>query len=184
MTSRERTLVRTVVAVGLAGACAWGYARLVAARDSANDAAENLAESRALAAQIKARQSGGAAVALAGADEPNPSELIRRIESAAKAADLPPSAVERIEPAPLRQLDGAEEGLREKPTSVQLRGVTLKELFTFLHAAGGGGRESGLRLSDVRLTAPSPDDTGDRWQIEGTLTYLVRAATPTERPRD
>lgn len=175
MTTRERMLVRTAMAAALLGAVGWGYARLANARDAANDAAGSLAECRQLAAQIEARRG---AAPVAGTSEPQPGELVKRIESAAKIAEFPDSSIERIEPTPARRVPGENEDdtLREKPTIVQLRNVNLRQLFTFLHAAGGiGTGRPGLQLKDVRLTAPNMDDTTDRWSVEGTLTYLVRS---------
>jgi hypothetical protein len=181
MTPRERSLVRTAVAAALLGGVMWGYVRLTAARDAAAGAAASLAECRRLAAAVESRRGPGAVV-VAGAEEPRATELIKRIESAAKAAGFPQDGIERIQPGSPRRLSG-DDTLFEKPTDIQLRDVTLRQVFTFLHAVGGGGGagKPGLQLKDVRLTAPSPGDTGDRWSVEGTLTYLVRA--PEDGPR-
>jgi hypothetical protein len=63
--------------------------------------------------------------------------------------------------------------LLERPTVVQLRGVTLRQLFTFLHATATG--RSRLGLKQIRLSAPAAADTGDKWSVEATLAQLVRA---------
>ena len=180
MTARERMLVRSAVAAALLGAAAWGYARLDAARDAAASAAASLAECRRLAALVEARRGPGAVAA--GASEPRAADLVGRIEAAAKAAGLPEGGVESIQPGAARRV-ADDETLLEKPAVVTLNLISLRQLFTFLHALGGPGTgRPGLHVKDVRLTAPSADDTGDRWSVEGTLAYLVRE-TPGETGR-
>jgi hypothetical protein len=171
MTPRERSLVLAATGLGLAAAALFGSFRLVEARRTAQDAAASLADCRRLAAQITAQPSTAAEATPAGAREPEATEVVRRIEAAAKAGDFPPASIERIEPGPARRVDDGAGPLREKPIEVELRGVTLRQVFAFLHAAGTG--RPPLRLAEIRLSAPSPD-TGDTWAVRSTLTYLVR----------
>jgi hypothetical protein len=98
---------------------------------------------------------------------------------------LPAGAIERIEPAPARPVENgmSGRGLSEKPTIVQLRGVTLRQALTFFHAVAGAGRPS-LRLSQVRLTAASAGDASDRWAVESTLTYPVRSSKDDRGPNE
>jgi hypothetical protein len=43
-------------------------------------------------------------------------------------------------------------------------------------AANAAGRSaSGLRLRNIRLSAPRGEETADRWTVESTLTYMVYA---------
>ena len=178
MTSRERTLVLTTVAVALSGATLWGYTRLVEARDAANVAAADLAECRRLAALLGPSSAPDSSDnAPQDRPEDDDQDLTRRIESSARSAAVPEDAIERIEPAASQRLPDGK--LLERPSVVHLRGVTLRQVFTFLHAAvrvgGGDGARSPIGLTQVRLSAPAPADTGDRWSLEATLTEIVRA---------
>jgi hypothetical protein len=177
MTARERMLVGVTLAAALCGGMAVGAVRLAAAREAADAAAADLAECRRLAGTIESpRALSIARHADARAGDAG-TEVTRRVESAAKSAGLPAGAIERIEPAPVRPLENATGGGRgasEKPTTVQLRGVSLRQALTFFHVVAGAGRSS-LRLSQVRLTAAPADDANDRWAVESTLTYPMRS---------
>jgi hypothetical protein len=178
MTTRERMLVGVTLAAALCGGMALGAARLAAAREAANTAAADLADCRRLAGTIEALRGpsgSGAAARTHGADAG--AEVTRRVESAAKSAALPAGAIERIEPAPPRPVENGTggRGMSERPTVVQLHGVTLRQTLTFFHAVAGAGRPS-LRLNQVRMTAASAEDANDRWAVESTLSYLARPA--------
>ena len=95
--------------------------------------------------------------------------MSRRIEQAARAADFAEGSILRIEPEPARRIE--ETNYREVPTLLQLRHVTLQQMFTFLHALSS--ESSGLGVRDIVLSAPRGEETGDRWTIEATLTYIV-----------
>ena len=162
-------LALAVVAIGLAAL--WGYGRLVASRDRAAAAAAELADCRGFAdAIVAARRTPS----LAASDEPQ-TELNRRIERAAKAAKLPGGAVAKI---------GAERQARLDPQTVRrsrqvdLRGVTLRQAMTFLHALTAA--DPGLTVADLRLTAPldggTGGDAGDRWAVEANLAYQTADA--------
>jgi hypothetical protein len=187
MTPRERTLVIITLAFTLVGALVWGATRLIDARDAAAEAAVSLADCRKLAADIASRRG---APADPGVGVPQGAEVTRRVESAAKTAGFAPGSIERIEPAPVRPPVDAAAGkgqLGERPTVVQLRNVTLRQMFTFFRAVGGGGgggRRSSLQLRQVRLSAPSSEDTGGRWAVESTLTYPVFAAGGVDGSRE
>jgi hypothetical protein len=159
--------------------------RLVAARDAAASAAADLAECRRLAVAIESKRGPSNVLPANGRAADSGAEVTRRIEGAAKSAGLPAGAIERIEPAPVRPVEGeaGDRGISEKPTSVQLRGVTLRQALTFFHAVGGAGRPS-LRLSQLRLTAASPNDASDRWAVESTLTYPVRSGAADDPSRN
>jgi len=110
--------------------------------------------------------------AVAGSREVQATELSRRIEASARAAEMPDGALDQIEPQPPRRV--GDTPYRQTPTRVRLRGVTLQQLFTFLHAlAAEDASGPGLRLEALRLSAPRGEEAGDRWTAEATLTYLV-----------
>jgi hypothetical protein len=179
-TAKSR-MMAGVIAVALVAAVAWCSMRLADARASASAAGQDLADCRALAARIESLRR---LPAVAGAVELGAADLSRQIERAAKVADFPEGSVERIEPEPARRV--GETNYSEVATQVRLRRVTLRQVFTFLHAlcaadatpsatpANGAGRSaSGLRLRSIRLSAPRGEENADRWTVESTLTYMV-----------
>lgn len=157
----------------LIGTAFWSYTRLADARDAAVAAADDLASCRDLADQIESLRRRPA---LAGAREMRAEELTGRIERAAAAAHFDgDDSLDRIEPGPPRRLgDGP---YRETPTVVRLKRVTLRQLFTFLHAlAGDNGAGGGLHVRRVDLSAPRENESdADRWHVETTLAQLVYA---------
>ena len=167
MTRRETILVACAIMLGVVAAV-WSVFAFVDARSSAFTAAEDLAESRRLATRIEAGRGSGVSIS---ASAPKEAEIIRRIESAARTALLPETSIDRIEPGQLQRINDGQ--LIEKSTVVELKNVTLRQLFAFLHAMGTG--PGGLNLKQVRLSAPVAEDVGDRWSVESTLTYLVRS---------
>jgi hypothetical protein len=186
---RDRLLLAVIVA-GMLLALPWSYARLSGSRRAAVDAAEDLGACRELAARVAVLRERPA---VAEGHRLGDSDLHRRIAAAATLAAFPEGAVERIESEPSRRV--GETPYREDATRVHLRHVTLRELFTFLHAlaggpgssnggagAGDGGATasggSGLRVKSIRLSAPRGEETGDRWTVEAMLTYLVYDPKP------
>ena len=91
------------------------------------------------------------------------------IESAAKAAGVPLERIVRISHEPPRWL--GDTPYKEKPTQVIMKGVTLRQFFALAGALANGPEP--LALASVRLAAPGADDTGDLWNVELTLTYLI-----------
>jgi hypothetical protein len=166
MTQRENILVGCAIGFGVV-AVAWMAMVFMDARRTALAAADDLAESRRLAASLQEQRASGISIS---ASVPKEAEVTRRIESAARKAELPEASIARIEPGQSQRIDGGR--LTEKSTVVELKNVTLRQLFTFLHAMGTG--QSSLNLKQVRLSVPVAEDTGDRWSVESTLTYLVR----------
>jgi hypothetical protein len=173
-TTKSRWMAGMIAVASLA-AVAWSSMRLTDARASASAAAQDLADCRALADRIESLRR---LPAVAGAAELGASDLSRQIEQAAKVAEFPDDSVERIEPEPARRV--GETNYREVATQVRLRHVTLRQVFTFLHALCAdalsnalGRSASGLRLRSIRLSAPRGEETADRWTVESTLTYMV-----------
>lgn len=170
MNDRRHLLMIAGLAVALLAAVLWSYGRLAAARDGAAASAENLDKCRELAARVESLRRRPS---VAGSRELREAELTSRIEQAAGEAEFDEGAVDRIEPQPARRLG---DGLyRETPTSLRLNGVTLQQLFTFLHALGAADA-SGLHLRDIHLTAPRGGEAaGDQWDVDATLAQLVYA---------
>jgi hypothetical protein len=178
--SKARLMAGTI-AIALLLAVGWCYVRLAGARASAAAAARDLADCRA---QVARMDSLRRLPTVAGTAELGASDLSRQIEQAARVAEFPDDSVERIEPEPARRV--GETNYSEVATQVRLRRVTLRQVFTFLHAlcadapaaasssATSAARPpSGLRLRSIRLAAPRGEETADRWTVESTLTYMV-----------
>jgi hypothetical protein len=170
-------LMACTIAVALLSAVGWSYMQLAETRASEAAAAQDLADCRALTARIELLRRRPS---VAGAQQLGAADLSRRIESAARAADFADGSVERIEPEPARRV--GETNYREVPTQVRLRRVTLRQVFTFLHALSADPSQPAndaqqciLRVRDIRLSAPRGEEIGDRWTVESTLTYTVYA---------
>jgi hypothetical protein len=168
MTPRERTLMFATLLAAALGAVLWSYIRLADARAAAQASADAVADCSRLASRIASQRGGG--VPIPSSREPESQELIKRIESGAKSAGFTEASIDSIEPGEAQPLEDAP--YNQLPTTVQLRGVTLQQLFTFLHAVGTG--KSGLQLKHIRLSTAEPNDPGDRWSVETTLTCLVK----------
>ena len=168
-THRKNQLMATTILVGLALSVVWCYGRLTDNRDAAGAAAADLAACRESATRVEALRRRPA---VAGTRELGETTVRRRIEQAASAAGFP-GGITGIVAEPGARV--GETAYREKPTAVRfLRPVTLEQLFTFFHAlAADGPAGAGLRVKSVRLTAPRGEETGDKWAVESTLTYLV-----------
>jgi hypothetical protein len=171
MTPRERTLLfATILAAGL-GAVLWSYVKLADARAAARDSAEALADCSRLASRLQSQR--GAVSPLPSSREPEAQELVKRIEAGAKIAGFTDASIDRIEPGDAEPVENAP--YDQVPTTVQLHGVSLQQVLTFLHAVGTG--KSGLQLKHIHLSTPQADDAGDRWSVETTLTCLVKRSS-------
>ncbi len=162
---------RPLILVGVLGlvltiTAAWTFGRLSDRRSAAIGAATDLADCRRLATQI---QQLGRQPALAGSGEMQLNELTRRIERSAKSAQIQPDSLIRISPDPASRVGNT--AYKKKSTQVLFRGVTLRQIMTFLHTVAA--QDTGPQTTRVRLVAPHSDDAGDRWTVETTLTYLI-----------
>ena len=91
------------------------------------------------------------------------------IDAAATSAGIDRRSVVRIVPESPQRL--GETIYKEKPIAVLLRGVTLRQVVEMSHALLTPN--PGLRIKTMRLSAPTPDDTTDKWTVEFTVTYLL-----------
>ena len=157
----------------LALLAAWSYCQMTTHRSAAYRSAGELSDCIELAAQIKASDQEPQRVqagALAHTD------LTRRIERAAGAANIGSEALTRIDAAPPRRL--AKLPYEERPTRVSLDAVSLPQLVEFLY--GLSAQTHDLWVKDLRLRAPRGEEIGDRWQAETTISYLIY--TPPDTP--
>lgn len=153
--------------LALAGGSAWSFRE---ARRSAQSAAEALADCRRLAAQIEHMRR---APRRAAASMSNTAELASRVEEAARGAGIAPAAVLRIEPEPGRRV--GDSAYRSQATRVELDGVSLRGLITFLDRLRSGSDR--LEAERLRLSAPrgAVEAQDEPWRAEVVLTQLVFA---------
>ena len=99
------------------------------------------------------------------------------IEGAAGAAGIPTAGLKQIVPQSSQRL--GDTAYKEKPTLVLLRNVSLGQVTSLVHELIAW--TSGLRAKSIRLTAPRPEDTGDRWNSDVVVTYLIYE--PPQKPK-
>lgn len=164
--NRRITIWLGVLVTLLAIIGAWSYGQLAEARRAGAAAAGDLEACRSLAGHIRRyRQQPARAAEFERAS----TETTAPIEQAAREAELRDGQLERITPKPPRRL--GDSVYKEKPTEVQLRDVSLKQVYDLLSRLTAP--QVGLSVRSIRLTAPRPEDTEDRWNCEVELTYLI-----------
>ena len=173
--NRRRIILIGVAACLLIAAIVWSCRRLANARRAALAAEENLAACRGMVAQIGRHNQRPA---MASDHERLAAETTGRIERAAKAARVDARSLVRITPEPARRV--GDTAYKEKPTSVLLKGVTLKQLVGLMHRLSSDRR--GLAARSIRIAAPRAEDTGATWNAELTLTYLIYDPPRTGNP--
>ena len=173
---RQSDLLFCLLLAGLATFALWCGHRLTASRAAAVVAAQNLRACETLVNKIAALSSRPSLAALHARSD---TELTRRIEEQAAKALLPSQSILRIEPRTPQRI--ADTAYLEQPTSLELRGVTLQQLITFLVFLLD--EETELRVTTLRLTAPRHETRyagQEQWSAELTLTYLI--FSPISRP--
>ncbi len=150
----------------LALAALWSYQQMEARKLSAQQAQADLVDCRSLAGKI--RQSR-AVPCLATSKEPAASESIAQIEQAVRSAGIAPNSLDRITPEMPRRV--GDTAYKEKPTQVQLRKVSLRQVAALAYNLRIA--DVALNTGSVRLSAPRDDDTTDLWNAELVLTYLI-----------
>ena len=153
------------VGAALLASVVWSAAQLAGSRAEESAARQDLADCRGMVGRVRSLRQRPA---VAGTATIGTADLSRRIDQAARAADLADGSILRIEPGPARRV--GESNYLEVPTQVQLRQLTLEQLFAFFH---GVASDAGLNVRDVRLSAPRGEENGDRWTVEATLAYTV-----------
>lgn len=169
----RRDLLLAIVLVLLTGVgVSWGWRELTGQRDRLARARGDLAESKAAADRIEIFR---LRPSLAEENERALDTINSLVETSARQAGVSPGSLKRIAPEPPVRL--AETVYKEKPTVVLVKSVTLEELTKFLYRLIGDGE---LHARSLRLTSPSAEDTGERWNAEVTLTYLIYDPPDTE----
>jgi len=163
---RRNTILWVAAVAALLVATLWANGRLAKASHAAEQSATDLAECRKLATQIGEIKDRPR---VASEQEKLAGETTAMIDAAATAAGITARQLVRIAPESPQRL--GETVYKEKPIAVLLRGVTLRQIVRMSHALLAPN--PGLRIKTMRLSAPTPDDTTDKWTAELTITYLL-----------
>lgn len=111
--------------------------------------------------------------ALAAEKEKGNTQTIRDVEQAAENAGIPHQCLLRITPEPSQRI--GESVYQEKPTRILLRNVSLQQIAIFIHSLMINPQP--LHAKSMRISAPRADDTGNNWDAELVLTYLLYRPT-------
>ena len=152
--------------LAMAVVTAWSHGKLQESRDAAAATSRDLSDCRRLAADIRRLRQQPA---VASGRELQVAELAQRIERAAVDAGVSPQAIVRIAPESARRL--SETPYRERPTRVDLRGVSLRQLVGFLHRLSAAGPD--LQARHLRVSAPRTSGASALWNVELTLSQLI-----------
>ncbi len=165
----RRLAIQLAILAALLGLAAfWSYGLMADSRARAESAATATADCARMVAKIEA---AAARPERASDHERLAAETTGIIERAAKAAGITPNRLVRISPHPPQRL--GESIYKEKPTQVELKNVSLKQLVVLMHGLIGAG--DGLNVRSIRLRAPRHDETSDIWNAELIVTYLIYA---------
>lgn len=148
----------------------YGWQELDRSHHAVSAARANLATCERLAVSIKALKQKPA---LARSLQHEMTDLIRRIEEAATSANIPLDRLVRIDPQTPKRLGNS--SYQEHSAILDLDGVTLRQLITFLHLLASN--ESGLDAQNIQLLAPRENATSDQWNCGLVLTYLIYSPT-------
>lgn len=172
MTSRSKSQLIIAIGLGLLVALVvWSFQEMRAAQASVDVAQQNLNHCSEVAkriAEVRQRPT------MAALEETTITSLATLIDEAATTSRISKSSIVRIEPQPSRRV--GETDYKEQATYVELRGVSLQQLVSFMHTLLVD--QSELDVTSLRITAPRYDSDSaatavETWLAEVTLTYLI-----------
>lgn len=167
---KRQVFLIAVMLVLLALVAGWSVNRMRTARYQAQREARYLAECEAYAKRIKTLRDKPA---VASAQKLKEQKLGPFMSEAWRKAGLPGSPPETVSPKAARRI--GDSPYKRKPTAIPMRRIALPDLTSFLYHLTDG---TGLRVRELRLTAPDRDSHNNRWDAQVTVTYLVH------EPRD
>jgi len=172
MPTRSRSQLLIALCLGLLTALVvWSFQEMRAAQASVGVAQQNLTQCKDVATKIVEVRQRPTKAAL---EETTTTSLATLIDEAATSSRIAKSNIIRIEPQPTRRV--GETDYKEQATYVELRGVSLQQLVSFMHTLLAD--QSELDVTSLRITAPryesdTPAATVETWLAEVTLTYLI-----------
>ncbi|MFN3166625.1 MAG: hypothetical protein ACE37H_06130 [Phycisphaeraceae bacterium] len=173
---KRQAALAGLMLVLLALAAGWSTLRMIDRRDAAQAGARELAESKRIARQIEALRERDAVAS----DDPDSARqeenLAQQIDQAAQAVGLVGDWRRGIDHKPSRRV--GDTPYTRKPAVLLTRGLTLDQLGALAHELT---YDSPLTVSELRLTTPSGETRGNRWDADVTLTYLIYDPPDTDR---
>ncbi|MBN1942926.1 MAG: hypothetical protein JW849_06490 [Phycisphaerae bacterium] len=106
---------------------------------------------------------------LASDHEKLSSETTSLIERAAINGQIAPSSIERISPQPAKRI--YDTPYKDKSINVTLLGITLRQLVQMAKSLSASKND--LIMKSIQLSPPNDKDTGDKWNVELVLSYLI-----------
>lgn len=164
---RQNLLVGLMLLVLLVAA-GWTTRLMLGAKRSAVVAGDNLAECRALAQSIMSLRDKDSVADAGGDAEQREQAIAEQVSAAAAKAGLGGDWLQRIEHKTPRSVGNSP--YKRKPSVLYIRGLTLGQLVTLLHELT---YDSSLTAQDIQLRTPPGEATGDLWDADVTLTYLI-----------
>lgn len=166
MTNRENNLLRIVIVALPLILIGWSYSFLASQKQRAVNAKKNLNRCDQILKNIEVLKQKPQ---MASSQESLSSETTGLIERAASTAEIRAGSILRITPQPPRRIPKT--AYKEKPTSVVLKGITLKQFVIMINSLDKSA--SNLNLKSVIFTPPNIKDTGRNWNVEFVLSYLI-----------
>lgn len=177
MNEQRRQVILIAVMLGmmllLAG---WSTASMLGHRNDARYAAQDLRRCQQLADQIKQHQSQDAVASTGDDAAMQEQKLAQRISEAAKQANLTGPWQQGIEHR--REIRIEDSPYMRKPAVLITRGLTLHQLSLLLHHLTA---DSPYTAEQLQLRTPPGEETGNRWDADVTLTYLIYSPQPSGR---
>jgi hypothetical protein len=161
----RRTLVVVVTLALLALLAVWSLTWMLHNRSGAQAARGEADLCEQVGREIEALRGKST---MASSEASGVKEVGERIETAKGQAGLPEAAIKGVYPQQAHAL--GDTPYLQKATSLELAGVSLPQLTSFLYYVTDG---SGLSVRDLRLRSPRSDSSDGLWDVELTLTYLI-----------
>jgi hypothetical protein len=166
-TLRQQARLAGVALAVLAVVALWQLFGMIDRRQAARYAADDLAESRTLAAQIVALRD---TESVASETDMKFQEIGQRIKAATGKARLAASPITGVYHQRPRRVGDSPYLVRA--SILTLRRLTLQQLVGFLYHLTD---ESVLTVNTLILRPPNRGEPGDQWDADVTLTYLIYA---------
>lgn len=178
MNQRRRQMVLVGIMISMIGLVAgWSTLRMLSYRQAAIRTAQDLHECRQLVDSIGVLQDQDAVASSGENIARQEQELAQRINEASSKANLTGAWQQSIEHRREVRIDDSP--YMRKPAVLVTRGLTLHQLAILLHHLT---YESPYTADQLQIRTPPGEETGSRWDVDVTLSYLIYAPQPATRP--
>lgn len=180
--SQQRSIAPAAFLLAALLAAGWSASTWSAARRDAVESARDLRECQRLRDQIVAAR---AAPSVASERELRPADVSRALNDALRKADIEPDQLVRVAPASPKR-STANSAYEERPTQLQLRDLTLKQIVRFIDELAGEPRSDGsasLGTRSIRLSAADASAKDGDWSADVLIGYWIYAPRTTSSPR-